>query len=102
MGYTATNISISRESTTSGSSIEASFTLNSRHTVRYRREDKIPFVQQVIHLYIDGSEVLNKTILLLGNVSHSFKLDGVDCLFDYTWLVAGEVGKFEVGGATIF
>lgn len=102
MGYTPTDVNVDNSWSLGGRTADASFTLNSRHTVRYRREEKI--LEQIIHLYVDGTEVLSRRLSSISftDVRHSFKLDGVDCLFTYTWAFGGAVGKLEVGGVTIF
>ena len=97
MGHTPTNVIVNRD--TSDSSIEASFTLNSRHVVRYQREGQ--FIQH-LYLYVDESEISNATTAFLTYISWPFTIDRVDCVFTFSLLGTRASGKLEVGGTIVF
>ncbi len=97
MGYTPSYIIVNRD--ISDSSIEASFTLNSKHVVRFTRVGK--FAQQ-IRLSVDGSEISNANVAVFTYLRWPFRIDGVDCLFTFNLRGSRASGKLEVGGTSIF
>jgi hypothetical protein len=99
MGYRPQDVYVKRGS--DDNLIEAWFTLDREYTVVCKRDG---LFSPKVRLYIDGREVASGDVGFLAS-KHSFKLNGIDCLFTVNSTIAvaaGKLGKLEVGGVTIF